>query len=98
MGQYSSYDVLRGIGQVVVFYVVISTALLGILSLQLYKSLEAQDSSLARGAKQDIRTQTLLIVKRAILWVFGYKGEEREKTAFKEVDLEWVNRNRSAIV
>jgi hypothetical protein len=98
MGQYSSYDVLRGIGQVIVFYVVLSTALLGILSLQLYKSLESQDSSLARGAKQDIRAQTLLIVKRAILWVFGYKGEEREKTAFREVDLEWVNRNRSAIV
>jgi hypothetical protein len=98
MGQYSSYDVLRGIEQVIVFYVVISTALLGILSLQLYKSLQAQDSSLERGAKQDIRAQTLLIVKRAILWVFGYKGEEREKTSFKEVDLEWVTRNRSSIV
>jgi hypothetical protein len=98
MGQYSSYDVWGGIGQVVSFYAVITIALLGILSPQLYKSLRAQDPSLARGTAQDISTQTLLIVKRAILWVFGYKGEDREKTPFNAVDMEWINRNRSAIV
>jgi hypothetical protein len=98
MGPYSNYDVLSGIKQVASFYAAITIALLAILSLQLYKSLEAQDSSLARGTAQDIRSQALLIVKRAILWVFGYKGEEREKTSFKEVDLKWVNRNTSAIV
>ena len=98
MGHYSSYDVLRGLERVVLLYVVLTIALLGLLSLQLYKSLQAQDSSLEQGTAADIRSQALLIVKRAILWVFGYKGEEREKTPFSEVDLSWVNRNRSSII
>jgi hypothetical protein len=98
MGQYSSYDVVRGLERVVLFYLVLTIVLLGLLSLQLLKSLQAQDSSLARGTAGDIRSQALLIVKRTILWVFGYKGEQRERTPFNEVDLCWVNRNRSSII
>jgi hypothetical protein len=98
MGQYSNYDVLRGIERVTLLYLVLTIAILGLLSLQLYNSLQAQDSSLNRGTTTDIRSQALLIVKRTILWIFGYKGEEREKTPFSEVDIKWINRNRSAII
>jgi len=98
MGQYSSYDIVRGLERVMLLYLVLTIALLGVLSLQLYRKLQAQDSSLARGTAADIRSQALLIAKRAILWVFGYKGEEREKTPFSEVDLKWVNRYKSAII
>jgi hypothetical protein len=98
MGQFSSYDVVRGLERVILLYLMLAIAILGILSLQLYKSLQAQDSSLTLGTTADIRSQALLIVKRTILWVFGYKGEERERTLFSEVDLKWINRNRSAII
>jgi hypothetical protein len=98
MGPFSNYDITRGLERVILLYLVVTIAFLGLLSIQLYKSLQQQDSSLARGATTDIRSQTLLIVKRAILWIFGYKGEDREKTPFNEVDINWVIRNRSAII
>jgi hypothetical protein len=98
MGQYSSYDIVRGLERVLLLYLLLTVALLVVLSLQLYRSLQAQDSSLARGTAADIRSQALLIAKRAILWVFGYKGEQREKTPFSKVDLKWVNRNKPAII
>src|ERR1043166_8559300 len=98
MGQYSSYDLVRGLERVILLYLVLTIALLGALSFQLYRSLQKQDSSLARGTTPDIRAQVLLIAKRAILWVFGYKGEQREKTPFRKVDLKWVHRYRAAII
>jgi hypothetical protein len=98
MGQYSNYDIMRGLERVILLYLVLTIVLLGVLSLQLYRSLQAQDSSLTRGTAADIRSQALLIAKRAILWVFGYKGEERERTPFSEVNIEWVIRYRSAII
>lgn len=98
MGYYSDYDVVKGLEWVILLYLVFTIGLLGILSFQLYKSLEAQDSSLASGTVPDIRSQALLIMKRTILWVFGYKGEQRERTPFAEVDLEWVRRNKFSII
>jgi hypothetical protein len=98
MGPFSSYDVVRGVERVILFYLAATIVLVGLLSFQLYKSLQQQDSSLARGVRTDIRSEILLIAKRAILWVFGYKGEERERTPFSEVDLDWVNRNKVAII
>jgi hypothetical protein len=98
MGQYSSYDILSGFERVILLYVVFTIALLGILSLQLYKSLEKQDASITKGTATDIHSQALIIAKRAILWVFGYKGEERERTPFAEVDLHWVRRYRFSII
>jgi hypothetical protein len=98
MGQYSNYDFLTGLERVILIYVALTIALLGVLSLQLYRSLEKQDSLLIRGTAADIYSQALVIAKRAILWVFGYKGEERERTPFSEVDIGWVNRYRFAII
>ncbi len=98
MGQYSSYNIVRGLELVILFYLVLSIALLGLLSLQLYRSLQEQDSSLAKGAATNIRSHVLLIAKRAILWVFGYKGESRENTSFSKVDIKWVDRYTSSII
>ncbi len=98
MGPFSNYNIVSGIERVILFYLIVAVALLGLLSFQLYKSLQLQDSSLAAGTTTDIRSQTLLIVKRAILWIFGYKGEQRERTPFGEVDIAWINRNRLAII
>lgn len=98
MGQYSNYDLVRGLERVIVLYLVVIIAALGVLSVQLYRTLRAQDSSLTRGAASDIRSQVLLILKRTILWVFGYKGEDRERTPISEVDLDWMRRYRAAII
>jgi hypothetical protein len=98
MGYYSYYNVVKGLEWVILLYLVFTVGLLGILSFQLYKSLQAQDFSLARGTAPDIRAQALLIMKRTILWVFGYKGEQRERTAFAKVDLEWVRRYKFSII
>jgi hypothetical protein len=62
MGQYSNYDVVRGLERVVLLYLVLTIALLGLLSLQLYKSLQAQDSSLSRGTAADIRSQAESVI------------------------------------
>jgi len=39
-----------------------------------------------------------LIIKTAILWVIGYRGEERERTRFSEVNIAWIHRYRTSIV
>lgn len=98
MGKFSSYDIWGGLELVLLAYLVLVLVLLGVFSLQLYKYLRAQDSSLANGISPDVRSQVLNIVKRAILWVVGYKGEERERTPVDQVDLKWISTYRSSIL
>jgi hypothetical protein len=98
MGPYSHYDVAWGIERVLLLYLILALALLGVLAVQLYRTLQAQDSSLARGTAADPRSQALIIAKRAILWVFGHKGDQRERTPFIKVGLKWVDRYRSSII
>ena len=98
MGPYSSYDVAWGIERVILLYLVLALALIGVLAFQLYRTLEKQDSSLERGTAGDTRAHALLIAKRAILWVFGHKGDQREKTPVAKVGVRWVDQNRAAII
>jgi len=98
MGSYSRYDLLWGLERVLLVYAALAIVLLGVLAFQLFKKLQAQDSALAGGTAADPRTQALLIAKRAILWVFGHKGDHREKTPFVRVGLKWVDHNRASII
>ena len=98
MGRFSNYNWAGGFERVIVLYILLTIALVGLLSLQLYKYLREQDSVLAQGQSSKIREQVFLIIKTAILWVIGYKGEERERTRFNEVNVAWMDRYRTSIV
>ncbi|MCG6207326.1 hypothetical protein LPW26_21990 [Rhodopseudomonas sp. HC1] len=98
MGNFSSYAVIAGIEQILLLYTIAVAGLLGILSFQLYRILQAQDLHLSRGMSSNFPRQALIVVKGAIFWIFGYKGEDREKTSFNELNLEWVERNWPSIV
>lgn len=98
MGPYSSYDLVGGLERVILLFLLLTFALLGIMGFQLYRKLENQDSPPARGTSADVRSQALLIAKRAILWVFGHKGDHREKTPISRAGLNWVVRYQTSIV
>jgi hypothetical protein len=98
MGPYSSYNVAWGIERIILLYLMLAIALVGALAFQLYKSLEAQDSHLARGAAADARSQALLIAKRTILWIFGHKGNQRERTPIAKVGMKWVKQYQPSII
>ena len=68
------------------------------LSVQLYRCLKEQDRAITQIQGLDQREQLLEIVKRAILWIIGYKGEEREKASVQEIDLNWINRYSGSII
>lgn len=97
MSAYSTYDILNGAVLILTIFSVVVLVVLVLLSAHLYRCLQAQDAELVDGKKTDIRSDVLDVIKRTILWVIGYRGEEREKVAVKEVDLEWVSRYRVSI-
>src|ERR1700743_2750581 len=98
MGQFSHYDRTAGFEIIFSLYAIITVAVMGLMSVQLFKHLHDQDVALTRGISPDAETQAFLMAKTAILWVIGYKGEEREKTNFDDVDVAWMDRNRRSIV
>ena len=97
MGPFSSYDIANGLIAIAAAFSIVVLVFLVLLSVNLYRCLQAQDSELVDGAKTDIRGDVLDVIKRAILWVVGYRGEEREKVPVAEVDLAWVSRYRTSI-
>ena len=62
-----------------------ATFILVVLSVQLYRCLKEQDCAITQNQDLDQREQLLEIVKRAILWIIGYKGEEGEKRLSKRL-------------
>jgi len=97
MGTYSTYDVLGGISVIIAVFSIAVLVVLGFLSAHLYRCLQTQDAALLAGKDADIRTDVLDVIKRAILWVIGYKGEDREKVSIGDVDLNWVSKYRTSI-
>ena len=79
-------------------YALFTIALVGLLSLQLFKQLHAQDIALSRGVAPRTHDQVILIIKTVVLWVIGYKGEERERTRFADVNVAWMDRYWVSIV
>lgn len=98
MGQFSAYDWLFGIEQILLLYAFVTVAFVGLMSVQLYRRLQEQDAALARGQASPVGAYVILTVKTAILWVIGYRGEERERTRFVDVDVRWMDRYRTSII
>lgn len=98
MGPFSTYDWVTGFENVLLVFALFTIALVGLLSLQLFKQLQAQDSALSRGATPRTHDQVLLIIRTVVLWVIGYRGEERERTRFADVDVAWMDRYWVSIV
>ena len=97
MRPYSSYDITNGMLMIAKAFSIVVVVFLALLSMHLYRCLQAQDSELVDGAKADVRGDVLDVIKRAILWVIGYRGEDREKVSVAGVDLAWVLRYRASI-
>ncbi len=97
MGTYSTYEIASGVVLIITIFSVLVLAVLMLLTTHLYRCLQAQDAELVEGKKTDIRSDVLDVIKRTILWVIGYRGEEREKVAVKDVDLDWLSRYRASI-
>lgn len=97
MGPYSSYDIPHGMIMIAAAFSIVVLVFLVLLSTHLYRCLQAQDSELVEGAKANIRGDVLDVIKRAILWVIGYRGEDREKISVADVDVAWVSRYRVSI-
>jgi len=98
MGPFSTYDWVLGFEKVLLLFALFTVALVGLLSLQLFKQLQVQDSALSRGVAPRTHDQVALIIRTVVLWVIGYKGEERERTPFADVDVAWMDRYRVSIV
>lgn len=98
MSRFSHYDLTAGFEIILSLYAIITVAVMGLMSVQLFKHLHEQDVALTRGTSPKTGTQVFLVAKTAILWVIGYKGEEREKTNFDDVDVAWMDRHRRSIV
>jgi hypothetical protein len=98
MGPFSNYDWVMGFEKVLLVFALFTIALVGLLSLQLFKQLQAQDSALSRGVTPRTHDQVLLIIRTVVLWVIGYRGEERERTRFADVDVAWMDRYWVSIV
>jgi hypothetical protein len=98
MGPLSNYDWVTGLEKVLLVFALFTIALVGVLSLQLFKQLQVQDTALSKGVTPRTHDQVLLIIRRVVLWVIGYKGEERERTRFTDVDVAWMDRYWVSIV
>lgn len=97
MGTYSNYDIVGGVSLIAAAFSIVVLVMLGFLSVHLFKCLQTQDAALVEGKDTDIRADVLVVIKKAILWVVGYKGEDREKVAIRDVDLSWVSKYRASI-
>lgn len=97
MGTFSTYDILNGTVLILIPFLITVFLILVLLSAHLYACLQAQDADLVEGRSTDIRSDVLDVMKRGVLWVIGYRGEEREKVNFRDVDLDWVSRYRASI-
>jgi hypothetical protein len=98
MGAFSGYDWGAGFEKLLLLYLLFTIALVGVLSLQLFKQLQEQDVALSRGLSPRTHNQVILIIRTVILWVIGYRGEERERTSFADVDVAWMDKYWLAIV
>lgn len=98
MNAIATYDTRSGLEFIFVVFATVTTFILVVLSVQLYRCLMEQDRAITRNQGLDQRDQLLEIVKRAILWIIGYKGEEREKASVQEIDLNWINRYSGSII
>ena len=58
----------------------------------------SQDVAITNGKRSDIRLDVIDIIKRAILWIIGYKREERERVSVEDINLQWVETYRMSIV
>lgn len=98
MNAIATYDTRSGLEFIFVVFATVTTFILVVLSVQLYRCLMEQDRAITRNQGLDQREQLLEIVKRAILWIIGYKGEEREKASVQEIDMNWINRYSGLII
>ncbi len=85
MNAIATYDTRSGLEFIFLVFSTVTTFILVVLSVQLYRCLKEQDRAITQNQGLDQREQLLEIVKRAILWIIGYKGEEREKRLSKRL-------------
>ena len=98
MNAIATYDTWSGLEFILLVFSTVTTFILVVLSVQLYRCLKEQDRAITQNQGLDQREQLLEIVKRAIPWIIGYKGEEREKASVQEIDLNWINRYSGSII
>lgn len=98
MGNTSQYDIAAGFQQILMVFGGLCLVAAMIISWQLFNALREQDRAITTPKTLDIRIEVLEILRRAILWVFGYQGEKRERTAPDKVDLDWVSQYRFSIL
>ena len=98
MGTFSNYDVFGGLSYVAAGFGIFVILILAVLSFRLYRCLLAQDAAIAENKLSDIRSDVVDIIKRAILWILGYRGENREKVSVADVDLGWVSKYQTSIL
>lgn len=97
MGPNSQYDLWMGTQLVLLIYLCVFLFIAIVISLGLFQSLRKQDAELTSAKTIDLRLEALRVLKRALLWVFGYKGEERERTPIADVDAKWIKKYRGSI-
>ena len=95
---FEQFELLKGITIVALGFLSVTLLVIAAMVFHVYGCLQKEDISLARARTSTLVPDVVDILKRGILWVVGYKGEAREKTPFRDVDVDWINRFKFSII
>ena len=93
-----NYAIYDGFVFIFILVIIISFIITILISFALKQVLIDQDESIRKEKKAaNFGIAIIKVIKNVILWIFGYNGPEREKTAAEEVDNKWVKNARLKI-
>ena len=92
-----TYDVLFGLGIVAFVFLLPVLLFVTASTIRMLSLLKRQDELLVRNVHTDFSNEILLIIKRGIFAIVGYKGEEREKLQLVDLDASWIWRYKISI-
>ena len=94
----ANYEIYDGFAFILILIVILSFFITILISFSLRSVLIDQDESIKKGKKAaNFGVAIIKVIRNVILWIFGYNGQEREKTAAAEVNGEWIRNARFKI-